>query len=337
MSPSSRRPRSGVGGRRPRRREDPRPHGARPRRRQHRRAVRRPPRAAGHQPRHRPAGPRGRAYFGQGTPNYQPFPKGYVAYDESLDDLYPYDVDAARDLLAAAGHPDGLEIELGITEDASAIAEVLQAQWAEAGIDATITVLPPNANNYVNRTYPFVLDSYSGRQSPLQALEVLYGPQGLMNLGRNTPDELLAAIDAARADADRLRRVRGEAAGGRLHGREDHAQHVPLHVAAHPRPPGRCHGIQHWIDVQRWEDVKIADDPMTTLTARATAPASGQVRSHAAGRAGRSALAVLAQSAVGPAHRELHHVRAGRGQRIRPRRRRPRRHGDTRRRRPPEP
>lgn len=37
---------------------------------------------------------------------------------------------------------------------------------------------------------------------------------------------------------------------------------------------------------------------MTTLTARATAPTSGQVRSHAAGRAGRSALAVLAQSAV---------------------------------------
>ncbi|WP_426466126.1 hypothetical protein, partial [Salmonella enterica] len=64
----------------------------------------------------------------------------------------------------------------------------------------TLKVLPPAAisQNYVQRTHPFALDSFSGRQSPLQALEVLYGPEGLMNLGRQTPRELADAIDAAR-------------------------------------------------------------------------------------------------------------------------------------------
>lgn len=198
------------------------------------------------------------AYFGQGTANYQPFPAGYIAYDASLEDLYPYDVQAARDLLTQAGHPDGITVQLGISEDASAIAEVLQAQWAEAGIDATITVLPPNANNYVNRTYPFVLDSYSGRQSPLQALEVLYGPEGLMNLGRNTPDELVAAIDEARATP-----TDSAAYPGKLR------EAVSIGVTSMPNTflftwprilihPDGVTGIQHWIDVQRWEDVKIA-------------------------------------------------------------------------------
>jgi peptide/nickel transport system substrate-binding protein len=197
------------------------------------------------------------AYFGQGTPNYQPFPEGYSAYNPELEDLYPYDVERAEELLAEAGHPDGIDIELGIGEADTAIAEVLQAQWAEAGIRATITVLPPNANNYINRTYPFVLDSYSGRQSPLQALEVLYGPEGLMNLGRNTPDELIAAIDTARAtptdDADYEKNLQAAVAVA--------VKTMPnTFLFTWPRilvHPAKVTGIQHWIDVQRWEDVTV--------------------------------------------------------------------------------
>lgn len=198
-------------------------------------------------------------YFGHGTPNWQPFPDGYVAHSPELDDLYAYDVDAAKDLLAEAGYPDGVELTLSLNEDDTALAEVLQAQWAKAGIDVTLNVLPAAAvsQNYVQRTLPFVLDSYSGRQSPLQGLEVLYGEEGLMNLGRQTPEELTVAINEARAtptDAD------------------DYAEKIQnaVEVGVKLQPntflfswprilihPDNVTGIQHWLDVQRWEDVKV--------------------------------------------------------------------------------
>ncbi|MDT0158744.1 ABC transporter substrate-binding protein [Microbacterium sp. ARD32] len=201
------------------------------------------------------------AYFGRGTPNWQPFPDGYSAHDENLDDLLPYDIEAAKRLLAEAGHPDGLELELALSEDDTALAEVLQAQWAKAGIDVKLTVLPVAgiSQNYVQRTHPFVLDSFSGRQSPLQALEVLYGPEGLMNLGRQTPPALTEAIDAARAtpidSPEYTERIR-------------HA--VELGVTLQPNTflfswprilahPTTVTGIRHWLDVQRWEDVKVQD------------------------------------------------------------------------------
>ncbi|WP_341954810.1 ABC transporter substrate-binding protein [Microbacterium sp. LWH13-1.2] len=199
------------------------------------------------------------AYFGQGTPNWQPFPEGYVAHSPELDDLYPHDVDVAKALLAEAGHPDGLEITLSLTEDDTALAEVLQAQWAEAGIDVTLNVLPAAAvaQNYVQRTLPFVLDSYSGRQSPLQGLEVLYGTEGLMNLGRQTPPELTEAIDAARAtptDADDYAEKIQNAVEIGVELQPNTFLFSWPRILVHPE---KVTGIQHWLDVQRWEDVKV--------------------------------------------------------------------------------
>jgi len=199
------------------------------------------------------------AYFGRGTPNWQPFPDGYVAHDQKLDSFYPHDVAAAKKLLAEAGHPDGITVDLALGEADTALAEVLQAQWAEAGIHVKLNVLPPAAiaQNYVQRTHPFVLDSYSGRQSPLQGLEVLYGPEGLMNLGRQTPQELTDAIDAARAtptDApDYAEKIQ--------HAVEIGVKQQPnTFLFSWPRilaHPAKVTGIRHWLDVQRWEDVKV--------------------------------------------------------------------------------
>ncbi|MGL3151042.1 ABC transporter substrate-binding protein [Microbacterium sp. A82] len=198
-------------------------------------------------------------YFGHGTPNWQPFPDGYAAHNDDLDDLYPYDVDAARDLLAEAGYPDGVEVTLTLGEDDTPLAELLQAQWAEAGIRVVLDVQAGAAisQNYVQRSFPFVLDSYSGRQSPLQALEVLYGPEGLMNLGRETPAELTAAIDVARAtptgDPEYQQRLQEAVeVGVRLQ--------PNTFLFSWPRiliHPAKVTGIQHWLDVQRWEDVKV--------------------------------------------------------------------------------
>lgn len=136
------------------------------------------------------------SFFGHGEPNVQPFPKGYLAYNPDLEDLYPHDVAKAKQLLAEAGYPDGVDVTL-TAYDTSGLAEQIQAQLGEAGINVTINTIPQASFTqtvYIKREAPFVLDSFSGRESPAQAMEVLFGPSGLMNPGRNTPPEVLAAI-----------------------------------------------------------------------------------------------------------------------------------------------
>ncbi|GAA3655292.1 ABC transporter substrate-binding protein [Microbacterium marinilacus] len=139
------------------------------------------------------------ANFGYGDPLWQPFPDGYVAHSDELDDLYPHDPARAKELLAEAGYPDGVDIELAISTEADPLAELLQQQLAEADIRVELVVQTPGQNNYITRQYPFVVDQFNARQSPVQSLEVLFGEEGLMNLGRNTPEDLPAAVDAARA------------------------------------------------------------------------------------------------------------------------------------------
>src|SRR5262249_50666174 len=134
------------------------------------------------------------ANFGYGKPVFQPFPDGYVAHDPALDDLYPYDPAKAKQLLAQAGYPDGVDVELAISTDADPLAELVQQQLNAVGIRTTLVVQTPGVNNYVTLQHPFVVDQFNARQSPLQALEVLFGEQGLMNLGRNSPPELTTAI-----------------------------------------------------------------------------------------------------------------------------------------------
>lgn len=139
------------------------------------------------------------ANFGYGKAVWQPFPPGYVAYNSELDNLYPFDPERAKELLTEAGFPDGVDIQLAIYTVGDPVAELVQQQLNAVGIRTEITVITPGTNNYLTLEYPFVVDQFNARQSPLQSLEVLFGEQGLMNLGRNSPPELAAAIDAARA------------------------------------------------------------------------------------------------------------------------------------------
>jgi len=54
------------------------------------------------------------------------------------------DVEAARNLLAEAGYEDGLDITLNVPDTGGRpdLAAVLQAQWAEAGINVDIEIMP---------------------------------------------------------------------------------------------------------------------------------------------------------------------------------------------------
>lgn len=72
----------------------------------------------------------------------QPLSPAYFGFNPELEE-YPYDPDRARELLAQAGFPNGLEIELETTIgryiQAPDIAQVIAAQLAEVGVTAQIS------------------------------------------------------------------------------------------------------------------------------------------------------------------------------------------------------
>lgn len=93
--------------------------------------------------------------FGRGAAHYYwGWYPGVPGYDESLP-RYEYDPERARDLLADAGYPDGIELEVKVINRPSDVQplEVMQAMLGEVGIQLTI--------NAMDRT-PWVDDGSSG-------------------------------------------------------------------------------------------------------------------------------------------------------------------------------
>jgi peptide/nickel transport system substrate-binding protein len=86
-------------------------------------------------------------FDGTAVPSTELWPEGNRFYTESVGDVLAYDQEEAKSLLAEAGYPDGFTVDLTTLGalDLPAMAEVLQQQWAEIGVDANIDV----ASNFV--------------------------------------------------------------------------------------------------------------------------------------------------------------------------------------------
>lgn len=81
------------------------------------------------------------SYGGNGTVTGQIFGEGSPAYDESLDDAYPYDPDQAAELLAEAGYADGLTLQMPLIQVGSTTVFDLVAQYlGDVGI--TVDYVP---------------------------------------------------------------------------------------------------------------------------------------------------------------------------------------------------
>jgi peptide/nickel transport system substrate-binding protein len=85
-------------------------------------------------------------FFGLSTPVAQFMPPEYWAYHEDVqpdDPRWSYDPDKARQLLAEAGHPDGVEFEMVVPslDDHRAVAEALLPMLAEVGLRGTSRVI----------------------------------------------------------------------------------------------------------------------------------------------------------------------------------------------------
>jgi len=83
-------------------------------------------------------------YQGSGTPTGALIPPTIFGHDDSLKPR-KYDPEAAKKLLAEAGHPNGFKIDLwaipvvrGYMPNGKRAAEMLQADWAKIGVEAKI-------------------------------------------------------------------------------------------------------------------------------------------------------------------------------------------------------
>jgi peptide/nickel transport system substrate-binding protein len=111
------------------------------------------------------------------------------------------DVDAAKALLASAGHPDGLDLPavIGLSDEASTMAflQVAQQQLAEAGIRFEIT--PESGATYWDNSW-LIKPAYSNtylRRHPDEILKLVFLSAGSWNQSKRTDADIDAAITAA--------------------------------------------------------------------------------------------------------------------------------------------
>ncbi|MFL0566850.1 ABC transporter substrate-binding protein [Microbacterium sp. 179-I 1D1 NHS] len=84
---------------------------------------------------------------GYGTVTEQVFPATSDAYDEALDSTYPYDPDAAKDLLAEAGYPNGFTLNMMSTPAFQTTFDLVAQQLSDIGI--TVNYTDPGTGNFI--------------------------------------------------------------------------------------------------------------------------------------------------------------------------------------------
>ena len=133
---------------------------------------------------------------GQGEPNSQIFPEGFWAFNEEIGtDYYTYDPDRARELLAESAYPDGVTFDMLLPTPGTppALAEILQAQFAEVGVTTTITQTPAQGVAdlfFVQQEGVAMLGVWSGRQDPSMTTALRWTSTGFSNPGGHTTPEI---------------------------------------------------------------------------------------------------------------------------------------------------
>lgn len=138
-------------------------------------------------------------------PTGQMFPDFYYAASPNVQPPV-YDPERARRLLAEAGLPDGFSFELEVVnlDVYQQIAQVIQANFAEVGIEMSITpvdITTIGENFSVAKTADAILFEQKAEADPSVATAEYYRPDGFNNPGGFRDPAIMAAEEAAAAGA----------------------------------------------------------------------------------------------------------------------------------------
>jgi peptide/nickel transport system permease protein/peptide/nickel transport system substrate-binding protein len=149
------------------------------------------------------------ALAGLAEPAYMNLPKAHWAYDKSVAELYPYDPDRARKLLAEAGFKEGTVIEIGGYPDQDSVQrqEILIEQFRKVGIGVRFVNAPVAEASAAffgpEKRGSGLLAAWTGRPDPSLTYALMFTKDAYFNGGRApVPPELEAAITESRASED---------------------------------------------------------------------------------------------------------------------------------------
>ena len=150
-------------------------------------------------------------YRGTGVIAWQPFPPGYYANNPELEEMYPYDPEKARELLAEAGYPDGFSFDFQTNSQPFRVqaTQAVAGMLAEVGIETSIIPMEGPAlldAFYYQNAVAAYFTPWGGRADPSQTLDNLFGPSGLNNPAKITDPELAELLDQARSSGNQEER-----------------------------------------------------------------------------------------------------------------------------------
>lgn len=114
---------------------------------------------------------------GKASKIYSSFSPALKNYYNDLEEMYPTDVEKAKELLAEAGYPDGISFKMTVPSDYKFhmdTAELIQAQLKKAGINATIDPIEFSTwldRVYKDKDYETTIAGFIGYTDPIRVLD----------------------------------------------------------------------------------------------------------------------------------------------------------------------
>lgn len=147
------------------------------------------------------------AMAGTGEPAYMNLPERHWAWDPETAALYRPNPEKARALLAEAGYPDGISLDLASYAEQSWIQmqEVLLDQFEKAGIKARFHngQIEMASVYFAQREHDGFLAAWTGRPDPSLSYALMYTQDSFFNAGKVAPPEgFTEALLQSRSNAD---------------------------------------------------------------------------------------------------------------------------------------